>query len=244
MLSAGTRRSRLLDHQPGGRRRGADRLERRRLRGPPDERDDSGWAIPDLRVVHEALSLATLAALTAARAAAPRRQLHGPEPGRHHIPFVSGYQRFWTSMGIVAGWMLMLLGLSYYVRGRIGPARWRKLHRFTALAWVLGVVHAVGEGTDAGAALVPAHHRRGRPARRRAAGGPALRHSGRDAGRAMIAEREIADAFACFGGTCGAIVRGDGETRRPPTPSRSCAAGCSPGTTASRASSPAASCRR
>ena len=34
--------------------------------------------------------------------------------------------------------MFLILGLSYYVRGRIGPQRWRKLHRFTALAWVLG----------------------------------------------------------------------------------------------------------
>ena len=56
------------------------------------------------------------------------------------------------SVGIVGGWMFVILGLSYYVRGRIGPQRWRKLHRFTALAWVLGVVHALMMGTDAGAA--------------------------------------------------------------------------------------------
>ena len=47
--------------------------------------------------------------------------------------------------------MMIVLGLAYYVRGRIGPARWRSLHRFTALAWVLGVVHTLGEGSDAGA---------------------------------------------------------------------------------------------
>ncbi len=56
------------------------------------------------------------------------------------------------SVGIVGGWMLAILGLSYYFRGRIGPQRWRKLHRFTALAWVLGLVHAIGQGTDAGTA--------------------------------------------------------------------------------------------
>ena len=28
--------------------------------------------------------------------------------------------------------------------------RWRKLHRFTALAWLAGLVHALGKGTDAG----------------------------------------------------------------------------------------------
>jgi sulfoxide reductase heme-binding subunit YedZ len=67
------------------------------------------------------------------------------------LPLVSGYARVWTTTGIVAGWMMVALGLAYYVRGRIGPARWRRLHRFTALAWVLGVVHTLGEGSDAGA---------------------------------------------------------------------------------------------
>jgi len=50
----------------------------------------------------------------------------------------------------VGGWMMIILGLSFYARGRIGQQRWRKLHRFTALAWLLGVAHSLGEGTDAG----------------------------------------------------------------------------------------------
>lgn len=108
--------------------------------------------IPDLRVVHEALSLATLGALALHALALLGDSFMAPSLADITIPFVSGYQPFWTSMGIVAGWMLILLGLSYYVRGRIGPARWRRLHRFTALAWVLGIAHSVGEGTDAGAA--------------------------------------------------------------------------------------------
>jgi DMSO/TMAO reductase YedYZ heme-binding membrane subunit len=44
---------------------------------------------------------------------------------------------------------MIALGLSYYFRKRIGTARWRKLHRFTALAWLAGIVHTVGQGTDA-----------------------------------------------------------------------------------------------
>jgi sulfoxide reductase heme-binding subunit YedZ len=68
------------------------------------------------------------------------------------IPFVSGYQRLWMSVGIVAGWAFVILGLSYYVRARIGIQRWRVLHRFTALAWVMGVAHALMMGTDAGTA--------------------------------------------------------------------------------------------
>ena len=66
------------------------------------------------------------------------------------VPFASSYMTLWTSAGIVAFWALALLGLSYYARTRIGVQRWRRLHRLTALAWVLGIVHSLGEGTDAG----------------------------------------------------------------------------------------------
>jgi methionine sulfoxide reductase heme-binding subunit len=66
------------------------------------------------------------------------------------IPFVSGYRTGWTTLGIIAGWGLVLLGLSYYGRRRIGSARWRSLHRLTALVWLAGIAHSLGEGTDAG----------------------------------------------------------------------------------------------
>jgi sulfoxide reductase heme-binding subunit YedZ len=108
--------------------------------------------MPDLRVTHEALSLATITALAVHALALLGDSFMSPSLADIAVPFVSGYERLWTTTGIIAGWMLILLGLSYYVRGRIGPARWRSLHRFTALGWLLGVIHSVGEGTDAGAA--------------------------------------------------------------------------------------------
>jgi sulfoxide reductase heme-binding subunit YedZ len=104
----------------------------------------------DLRSTHEALSLATLATIVVHAAALLGDSYMHPSIADITIPFVSGYMTFWTTTGIIAGWMLMALGLSYYARTRIGVARWRKLHRFTALAWVLGLVHSLGEGTDAG----------------------------------------------------------------------------------------------
>jgi sulfoxide reductase heme-binding subunit YedZ len=107
--------------------------------------------LPDLRITHEALSLATIGALVVHAVALLGDSFMKPSLADIAIPFASGYQRLWTTTGIVAGWMLILLGLSYYARARIGTARWRSLHRFTALAWVLGVIHSVGEGTDAGA---------------------------------------------------------------------------------------------
>jgi sulfoxide reductase heme-binding subunit YedZ len=107
---------------------------------------------PDLRVAHEALSLGTLAALLVHGLTLIGDSFLHPSLGDVAIPFLSGYKTLWTSAGIVAFWAMALLGLSYYARTRIGPQRWRRLHRFTALAWLLGVVHSLGEGTDAGQA--------------------------------------------------------------------------------------------
>ena len=107
---------------------------------------------PDLRHLHEALSLASLAALVVHALALLGDSYLSPSLADITIPFVSGYQRGWTTLGIVAGWAMLALGLSYYARDRIGQRRWRTLHRFTALAWLAGLVHSLGEGTDAGEA--------------------------------------------------------------------------------------------
>ena len=104
----------------------------------------------DLRVAHEALSLATLATLLVHGLSLLGDGFLHPGLADVAVPFVSSYQTFWTSMGIVAFWALALLAVSYYARGRIGQHRWRRLHRFTALAWVLGIAHSLGEGSDAG----------------------------------------------------------------------------------------------
>lgn len=105
---------------------------------------------PDLLAAHEILSLTTIVAIVVHGTALLGDQFLHPSLADISIPFVSGYKTVWTTLGIVGGWGLILLGLSYYARRRIGPRRWRKLHRFTALAWILGLGHAVGEGTDAG----------------------------------------------------------------------------------------------
>ncbi len=104
----------------------------------------------ELRVTHEALSLATLATLVVHGLTLLGDGYLHPSLGDVAIPFLGGYKTLWTSMGIVAFWALLALGLSYYARTRIGVQRWRRLHRFAALAWMLGLAHSLGEGTDAG----------------------------------------------------------------------------------------------
>ena len=104
----------------------------------------------DMRVTHEALSLATLLALAIHGLTLIGDSYLHPSLADVAVPFVSGYKTIWTSTGIIAFWLMALLGLGYYARGRIGAQRWRKLHRWVAVAWILGVVHSLGEGSDAG----------------------------------------------------------------------------------------------
>ena len=67
------------------------------------------------------------------------------------VPFAMGYKTLFTGLGVLGGYLAAALGLSYYVRKRIGPRLWRKAHRATVVVYVLGLVHALGAGTDASA---------------------------------------------------------------------------------------------
>jgi sulfoxide reductase heme-binding subunit YedZ len=106
----------------------------------------------DLRAAHETLSIATLVAIVVHAVALLGDSFLNPSVADITIPFVSGYKTVWTTIGIFAGWATILLGLSFYARRWIGQRRWRSMHRFTVLAWCLGVIHSLGEGTDAGQA--------------------------------------------------------------------------------------------
>ena len=108
------------------------------------------WKTIDFRVGHEALSLATLLAIAVHGLALLGDSFLHPGPLDIAVPFVGAYRPLWTGIGIVAGWALALLGLSYYGRRWIGATRWRAIHRFTVLAWAAAVLHSLLAGTDAG----------------------------------------------------------------------------------------------
>jgi sulfoxide reductase heme-binding subunit YedZ len=65
------------------------------------------------------------------------------------VPFSLSYRPLFTGLGIIAGYLAALLGLSFYARRKIGVALWRKLHRATIVVWALGIMHTLGAGTDA-----------------------------------------------------------------------------------------------
>ncbi len=107
-------------------------------------------AAPERRAAHEILALATIVAIAVHGLALVGDTWLHPSVLDVTVPFLASYATLATSLGIIAGWGMIVLGLSYYARRRIGQARWRSIHRFTAMAWLLGLIHTFAEGTDAG----------------------------------------------------------------------------------------------
>jgi methionine sulfoxide reductase heme-binding subunit len=103
----------------------------------------------DLRTLHEALSLTALAMVGLHGVSLLGDAYLNPGIAGIVVPFVGKYRPAWTGIGVLAGYGLAALGISYYFRDRIGAARWRRLHRLTAAFWLLAIVHTIGAGSDA-----------------------------------------------------------------------------------------------
>jgi methionine sulfoxide reductase heme-binding subunit len=103
----------------------------------------------DLRTLHEALSLTALAMVGLHGAALLGDSYLSPGITGIAIPFAGSYRPLWTGIGILAGYGLAALGLSYYLRDRIGTSRWKRIHRLTALFWIAAIAHTLGAGSDA-----------------------------------------------------------------------------------------------
>ena len=111
------------------------------------------------------------------------------------------YKTLWIGLGIIAGWLAALLGLSFYVRRRIGPRLWRRAHKATIVVYALGVVHTLGAGTDASSPWLllagrGQHPGRRRPLRRRASSqgirqGPRARTAGARRAATRVSRREL-----------------------------------------------------
>lgn len=98
--------------------------------------------------VHEQVALAALVAIGAHGVLLLGDAWLRPGIAGIAIPFTLEYRPLWTGMGIVAGYLALLLGPSFYWRRRIGARRWRQIHRATVLVFVLAVAHSLGSGTD------------------------------------------------------------------------------------------------
>jgi sulfoxide reductase heme-binding subunit YedZ len=103
-----------------------------------------------LIAVHEHAALAALVAIAVHGITLLGDSWLNPGPLGIAVPFVMDHEPLFTGHGIVGGYLAAILGLTFYVRRRLGTRRWRSLHRLTPLVYALGVTHAVGAGSDAG----------------------------------------------------------------------------------------------
>ena len=103
-----------------------------------------------LKHLHEATALTALVAIVAHGALLIGDDFLRPGVAGVVLPFHLAGQPVWTGVGVVAGWLAVLLGLSFYARRRIGVGVWRWLHRWTLAAYLLALAHALGSGSDSG----------------------------------------------------------------------------------------------
>jgi predicted ferric reductase len=66
------------------------------------------------------------------------------------VPFTIGYRPLPVAVGILAGWLVVAFAASWYLRHRLAPGAWRRVHRFAPIVLVASTVHALTAGSDAG----------------------------------------------------------------------------------------------
>jgi predicted ferric reductase len=66
------------------------------------------------------------------------------------VPFLGTHRPFWLGLGAVAVDLLAVITVVSLLRGRVGPRVFRAVHWLTYALWPLSVLHALGDGTDAG----------------------------------------------------------------------------------------------
>lgn len=64
------------------------------------------------------------------------------------IPFASHYRSFWMALGIVALYLGLAIGISTWLRPKIGYKLWRSFHYLTFLVYVLVTIHGIATGSD------------------------------------------------------------------------------------------------
>ena len=101
-----------------------------------------------LLAIHESTALAGLVAIGVHGLTLLGDKWMHPTLSQIALPFTIDYRQGFTGLGIIGGWLALFLGLSFYVRKRIGNKRWRSIHRATIVVWALAVIHTLGAGTD------------------------------------------------------------------------------------------------
>ena len=65
------------------------------------------------------------------------------------VPFNStAYKPVWVGLGQIGFYLLAIVGLSFYVRKRLGNRTWHLIHYLSFLTFMLALLHGIFAGTD------------------------------------------------------------------------------------------------
>jgi predicted ferric reductase len=64
------------------------------------------------------------------------------------VPFISPYRPLWVGVGVIAFYLIVLVTVTFYFRGRIGMRAFRVIHMLSLLGYLGGLAHSVFAGTD------------------------------------------------------------------------------------------------
>lgn len=64
------------------------------------------------------------------------------------VPFAASRWPLAVGIGVLAGYLVLVVYLSFGLRKRIGAALWRRLHYLSFVAFVLVTLHAIAVGSD------------------------------------------------------------------------------------------------
>ena len=106
-----------------------------------------------LAAAHEALGLGAIGFLVVHGFLLLGDKFLNPNLADIVVPFAQSYRRSDIGFGVLGGYVMGILAVLYYVRNRIGPAVFRKVHRFTVVGWFLAMIHTFGAGTAGGPRL-------------------------------------------------------------------------------------------
>ncbi len=65
------------------------------------------------------------------------------------VPFAAGWREPWTGLGVIAGELTVVIGVSFAAKRVIGQRAWRALHWLAFPLYGMALLHGIGSGTDA-----------------------------------------------------------------------------------------------
>jgi sulfoxide reductase heme-binding subunit YedZ len=65
------------------------------------------------------------------------------------VPGLVSYRPAAVAVGVIAGWLLAVIAVSFWFRKRIGVRNWRRLHWLTYALFGLATAHGLTAGSDA-----------------------------------------------------------------------------------------------